>query len=498
MFINSIFSIYISEVKVENSYPSEHNFGKYYVYTDEITPFDFTSDSNRECVIFGYAVNVLTGEFEHLSQRILDDSNDIQGVIDYERHLGGKYLILYTDSTGYYMLGDATCSIPIYYCVDPDSFVCASNPYDIIKRYDLIPDLRLQKIRDSGNISQAMPYDVTEYSEIKQLLPNHFLNFNKCESNRFVNFSVKQDPMTVSDATVLVAPMIQRIVDLYNRNFQLHCPITSGRDSRVVLAYLSKISDKKITSYTIKHKEHDDNTQDVKIPKQLTESVSMDHFQIEDVEVAESDKLKVDMILGNNRYSPRTLMIAQTIKQHCQGGAVVNGDIIGQVGKCSLHRDIREIFATPRYFRCKLHNYSSESLAELKKWMQEIKSSGEKINLFDLFSVESRLGRWAGQENLIYNSIGQIYLNIFNSRSIIYIWSGVPRKLRKKSLLHINLINEKEPALLNVPFETDESLCARISKSTAMLYLLSSYMKHFMERIRFYRRKKHEKTNNNC
>ena len=50
-------------------------------------------------------------------------------------------------------------------------------------------------------------------------------------------------------------------------------------------------------------------------------------------------------------------MIANTIKCNFGDGAVLNGDIMGQVGKCSLHRDIPEIFATPSYFRCKLHNH---------------------------------------------------------------------------------------------------------------------------------------------
>ena len=490
MFEDGAFSFCISASDVVEGYKKQCSFGKYNFYTDDSTPCAFFSSTVRECIIFGYAVDVFNGESDNLANKILESTSEINDVIEYERKLGGKYVILYRDSEGYYIIGDATCSIPVYYlCEASHDIVCSDNPKVISRMLQLTPNPALEKIRKSGDVSQAMPYDITEYSEIKQLLPNHYLNCDERKAVRFVNSKEKQSAVSVNDATDIVLPMIERIVGLYNERFDLHCPITSGRDSRVVLAFLSSINSQ-IAAYTMNHGKTKADLQELSIPMRLTQEISVCYDQINDSEVTCEDIKEADEILGCERYSKRTLMIAKTVKNHCNGRAIVNGDIIGQVGKCSLHRDIRNIFATPRYFRCKLHNYSSEALTELKKWIEEINESGEKTNLFDLFSVENRLGRWAGQENLIYNSVGQIYLNIFNSRSIIYIWSAVPRKLRKKSLLHIDLISEKQPSLLNVPFEKDESLFVKISKSTATLYLLSSYAKHYMERMKFYRRNK--------
>jgi hypothetical protein len=65
--------------------------------------------------------------------------------------------------------------------------------------------------------------------------------------------------------------------------------------------------------------------------------------------------------------------------------------------------------------------------------------------------MESRMGRWAAQENLIYGLIGQKYLNIFNSRSIIYPWTRVPRKDRKRSKIHQELIALTYPELMQIP-----------------------------------------------
>lgn len=483
-----VFSYYISESDIEiEELKHKHSFGKYTMLTDSRTPFSHACNDNSECTIFGYAVNVFTREIGSLADKIISCCSDISEVIEFEKSLGGKYLILYRHEEQYYFLGDATYSIPAFYNINGE-FACTSNLHYLVDQYGYLPDQKLQSIRESGDISQAMPFDVTQYSEIKQLLPNHYLSVNGREAIRFINSVQSQVTLTVDEATELATPLIEAMCEFYNQRFIIHCPITSGRDSRVVLAFLSAQGED-VHCYTIRHPEHNEDNQDIVIPKLLCAENHIPYEQIKDVTVSEALKRKMDHLLGENHYSPRTLRIVQTIYEHYGSGAIINGDIIGQVGKCSLHRDIPLCFATPNYFRCKLHNYSKESKRQLELWLEEIKNSGECVNTFDLFSIENRMGRWAAQENLIYNSIGQIYLNVFNSRSIIYLWTAVSRKERKKSSIHIDLIKKKMPELLEIPFESDESMIIRLSKANGLTYLLSSYAKYYMERMKYKRGK---------
>ncbi len=483
-----IFSYYISESDIEiEELTHKYSFGKYNVLTDSRTPFLHDDNDKSECAIFGYAVNVFSRASESLATEIVSRCSSIADVIAFEKNLGGKYIILYRNKEQYYILGDATCSISVFYNTAGE-FSCSSNPQYIVKQFGYCPDQSLQAIRDSGEISQAMPYDVTQYRKIKQLIPNHYLVSERREAERFVNLAQSQQAITVEKATELVAPMIETICDFYKSKFKIYCPITSGRDSRVVLAFLTE-KNKALQCYTIRHHEHHEDTQDIVIPKQLCAENYIPYEQIDDVTVSEDLKSEIDHLLGEKNYSLRTLRIAQTVKEHYGDGAVINGDIIGQVGKCSLHRDIPLCFATSGYFRCKLHNYSSESKKQLKLWLEEIKKAGECVNTFDLFSIENRMGRWAAQENLIYNSIGQLYLNVFNSRSIIYLWAAVSRKERKMSSIHVSLIKKKMPKLLEVLFESDESTVIRLSKANGMTYLLSSYAKYYIERAKFKREK---------
>lgn len=491
-----VFSYCISENGMEApELTSCRRFGKYTVQTDSRTPWQCVWKENRGCAIFGLAVNVCTGQRDVLAQTILSQCAGIEQVVEFERQLGGKYLILFADQEQYFVLGDATCSIPVCYYTG-DGFACSGNPQYLVNYFGETPDPSLQKIRESGEISQAMPFDITPYRRIRQLIPNHYLSVNRKSALRFVNSPCPQQELSVEEATDRAEPMIQAICDLYTSRFSIHCPITSGRDSRVVLAFLAG-GGARIPCYTLRHPEHRGQEQDLVIPQRLCAENNLPYEQIPDGTVSRELKQEMDRLLGQGQYAPRTLRLAQTIKEHCGEGAIVNGDLIGQVGKCSLHRDIPQCFATVGYFRCKLHNYSAGAKKYLNLWLREIRSSGECVNPFDLFSIENRLGRWAAQENLIYNTIGQVYLNVFNSRSILYTWTAVSRKERKQSLLHLDLIQRKMPSLLAVPFESDESKLIRLSKANGLTYLLASYAKYGIQSIKFKMGKKNEKADYN-
>ena len=488
MMNRSVFSYFMTETESAGELAFlassvKREFGKYTLYTDQNTPFSSAHDTDRACAIFGLAVNVVSGKGEDLAREIAGTCKSIADVVVYERDLGGKYVIFFRDHEQYYVLGDATCSIPIFYNQE-GAVTCSCNDRAIADAHGYCLDDALMKIRKSGEISQAMPSDITVWRQVKQLLPNHYLDLNRQRAVRFVNATVAQKRVSVEEATAETLPMIERLLALYLENYKVYCPITSGRDSRAVLAFLKK-SGAPFSCYTIRHPEHHDNTQDIVVPVELCKREEIEHRLVEDLNVPDELKREMDTLLGEGHYSLRTLRIAHTIREYFGDGAVINGDIIGQVGKCSLHRDIPAMFATPSYFRCKLHNYSREAKTCLAEWLRAIKQSGERVNPFDLFSIENRMGRWAAQENLIYNTLGQAYLNIFNSRRIIYVWTAVARKKRKTSMLHVDYIKKAHSALLDVPFERDEGLVFRLSKSTWLTYLLSSYAKYYIEKRKY-------------
>lgn len=477
---DSIFSYYICKGNVMPNDAEHHvRVGEFSVCMSEKTLYEFREEGDVSCLIIGLAtcVSEEIGGMDWLWKHC----HNIESFVEAEKFLGGKYVLFLRMKEQYYVMGDATCSIPVFYVKDESGAMCSCYAYQMANEMHLTPDETLLKIRESGDSSKIMPSDYTIWKEVKRLLPNHYLNLNEKRAVRIVNHHCAQSILTVEEAAERTVPCIKLLADFYLNKFSIACALTSGRDSRAVLAVLG--CNKQMPVYTIKHEEFGDNTPDIVVPRLIAEHADLNYQQIKDVELKATDIAEADSVLGKDNYSKRTLMLAHTIKHYLGGNAVINGDIIGQVGKCSLHRDIPLCFATPAYFLCKLHNYSKEAKEGLRLWMQEIEESDEHVNSFDLFSIENRMGVWAANENEIYNLVGQYYLNIFNSRSIIYEWTRVDRKERKVSAIHLAIIKKLHPELLEIPFEP-ASIFEKIAKYNGMSYLMASYLKYYIGKIK--------------
>ena len=491
---NNLFSFYLAlKGDDKNVFKCNIGFGKYRLSYSPQTYISKASNKDSELIILGDAVDLHSGKSLELAHLLLENVSDIQSLINREYYIGGKYVVFYRCHTNYYIIGDATCSIPINYTYLTDhGLVCASNLWDIIMRCRFEKDEHLLRIRNGGDVYQAMPFDYTVYKEVKQLLPNHYLEATseKVTASRFINQPRPKSSVTPEEAAKRTAPWIKIMTKFYTQRYDVCCPITSGRDSRVVLAFLRNL-DKSVPCFTMRHESHSGKEQDLVIPVELCRKMDLSHNQIEDVHPSEEMLREVNATLGDGVYAPQTLKIANTVQTFCQGRAILNGDIIGQVGKCSLHRDVPQSLASPSYFMCKLHNYSKEAKKALKEWLDEIRGSQETVSAFDLFSVENRMGRWAAQENLIYNTIGQHYLNIFNSRCIIYMWTRVPRKVRKLSSIHIELIKLIDKDLLDVTFEVDNNL-VRLAKSSGFAYYCASFLKYWVQGYQYWTHKENK------
>ena len=236
-----------------------YKFGKYFFHCSGKTAVDFSEKGESAILIFGDVVHTKTGKSWNLAEEALNTVRNIDELLEFEKDLGGKYLILYKTSTDYFLLPDATCSIPVYYCIIDSKGICSDLCEYIASRYGFIENRTLRKVRDFSDISQAMPYNRTTYSEILALLPNHYLSFSTLKSNRIINSDCAQEPLTSKAATKEVLPRILTLTNYYISKYNVCCPITGGRDSRVVLALLTKTGNNP-RCYTIVHNrnKHDD------------------------------------------------------------------------------------------------------------------------------------------------------------------------------------------------------------------------------------------------
>ena len=481
LFSSALYSFFITKQSLDkSSYKQRMTVGDYFVYLSRCTDYVYKERGNCKCLIIGDACCL--AEDKEAIDWLLEHADTIENLSEAENFLGGKYVIFAQIKEDYYLLGDATGSVPVFYADINGSFVGASNDYQIATDYQLEPDKGLLKMREQANAAHTMPFDKTIWKEIRRLLPNHYVNVSKRSIYRIVNALQEQSVLSAEEAAAKTIPSIKRLVHYYAERYAIACPLTSGRDSRVVLAFLGSSPDMPV--YTMKHAEFSDTTQDITVPLEIAKHIGLNYQQVEDILLPQQLVDVADGFFGKGNYSLRTLMLAHTINHYFGNYAVINGDIIGQIGKCSLHRDISLKYATPSYFRCKLHNYSDAAKKELQAWKNDVYASDETVNIFDLFSIENRMGVWAADENIIYNAIGQHYLNIFNSRSIIYEWTRVDRGVRKNAEIHKAIIRILNPKLLDLPFERTGRM-EGLAKYNGMTYLVASYVKHVVESLKF-------------
>ncbi len=472
---NSLFTFFLCYKSESFTALPEHiEFDNYQLYLSKKTEANIAEQNGRTIVIIGLCVDSKGEIKDNIPAYILNNTNSLGDILTIEGRFAGKYVLIYKEDDNLYAIGDATCSIPVNYCIC-EQFAVSSSSELIAFHFGFIHSSEYLKIRKASDVSQAMPYNITLYKEIEQLLPNHYYDTSKNTSFRFSLNRCSNS--SIEYAAKRTVELVDNITKEYVRKYDLICPLTSGKDSRVVLAFLRKhVSN--LICYTIRHKKFKANEPDLTIPKEITNELGIEYKQIDDLEVPEEIIRLFDNFFGEGLYSKYTLMNAYTIKENFKDYAIINGDIIGQIGKSSLHRNIPEKWASTEYFMCKLHNYSKKAKNYLRNWYVSAKKA-EDVSTLDRFSWEIRLGRWAGQENFIYNNMSVPYLNIYNCRNIIIAWTQIDRELRKDSRLHIEILSDIYSELLRFSFGSEINLFHKIVKTNYLFFFISSFIKHW-------------------
>ena len=444
-------------------------------------------DAGNEITIIGTCVDAL-GELDEA--RILDlllqtCPDGIEAVYRKSDRLAGKFVVCVQNQDGRYLFGDATGALSIYYAAGEEAPIFLASWDNIIaKTLGFSPDPVLLEVRNSSDYSQPMPYDVSVYQQIKALLPNHYLDLDRRRPVR-VPF-LPCSPRSAEQAAAESAPLIRNIISAYRTRYSLICPLTGGYDSRVVFAFLREQCPD-LRCYTFRHTNFTETHADLIVPAQICKELGVEYMTIPDEHADETFLSDFQAVAGP--YGGKDMLdLAYTYIRHNRGFTMVNGDIIGQIGKSVLGNALPVCLATPKYLQCKVHNFSSHCSELLKAHLQDLKSCGERPLIYDLFAMESRLGRWAAQSGTWLGLCGMSALNIFNCREIIRLWSSVDRKQRTKAIIHKELYGLSDRRLLKYPINPTSRW--KHVKEFPILYWAATYVKFYLQKRQFRARTK--------
>lgn len=445
-------------------------------YTDATAVYHAISEE-CEIAIIGLCVDAygMIDREDLASETIRSPEHTIEAVYEFSNRFGGKYVVIYSDSIGCYIFGDATCSIPINYSGSLLQGKIFISPFDRMtgEYFGYEPDPQLLKMRQSADPAQTMPGDLTPYRQVKALLPNQYLNLVTGEPIRR-EITVPELPF---DETINRSISISKnLAKEFSKHYKIICPLTSGYDSRVVLSILREISSDP-ECFTTRFSTEETEDDDIRIASSLCQKEGISHriFGIYDLP---ADYLASVNDAAGLINSTQTIQEAYSYLIEAGEKARINGNIIGQIGKSSVTNTVPDSLATASFLTCKIHNRDRQCRTEMEEYIGELKKSSDRI--CDLFAYENRCGRWGGQEEALYSICGMNSLNIFNCRELILYWISIPRKQRVKNAIHLTMIQRTNPEMMNEPFNPGDRFS--FLKNNWMFYYIATYAKQMLVR----------------
>jgi hypothetical protein len=319
---------------------------------------------------------------------------------------------------------------------------------------------------DMGMREYYFPADVTLYSEIKHLPPNHYLDLSNQSCHRFFPCDPRPEQST-EVAADRAATMLKNVVEGAQRRFPLSLGLTAGMDSRLVLAATKAIS-QDVFYYTVAHPirmkdpKSPESDPDVNIAKKLCERLGLRHHLIwSEISIEGTDferLLQRQTSLPHLFFGEWAYALLGTYPEQR----------VALTGSCS------EAARLKWYRKASLPTISADKISDLygwqlsrnefvlqsiEKWLQTAKPSCEKsgFEILDLFYWEFKMGRWLSQ-NLTELDLVQEVMCPFNCRELITTMMSTPwndRSFYTHFRLQRIMLSKLWQECLSLPWKTD-------------------------------------------
>jgi hypothetical protein len=398
-------------------------------------------------------------------------------LIEGARFAAGRWVILAFDGEKSCIFTDPCGFRTVFYGRLENRIFCASQPGLIHEQIELCPDVdpeKLEYLRSNLYLSGENTWIGTEtpYLGVFHLLPNHFLDLNEARQTRFYPKKQVLKVLTLDEVVEKACSILQGTIKALTLRDKLALPITSGFDSRVLLAASKNVlSDCHCYIYGLKslHEEHPD----ILIPKKMSERFGFP-FEIvyADFQVPDWFGNMLSSNVTNSRNLPKTSIIYhqlmsgdERVNINGNGSEICRNyfDHYGRRSKGKLNSPVlsRLILGSgrkPKYI-----------IKKLTEWMNDLgELTTGSFNLLDYLYWEQRLGNW-GAQFPSEQDVAREEISPFNCRELLEILVAAPRRYRiaPSYKLYRKLIQRMWPELLDYPF--NPHLSSKISSLKQML-----------------------------
>jgi hypothetical protein len=470
-----------SSIKIlENSM----KIGEYFFQYDD-NNIQSIKNGNNELIIFGVFVDSDRRMSPLEIMNLLVNSTSIDEFITNSKKLAGRFIIVFKNKNLIYVLPDACSTIKVCYSNTNEGVYVSSEPKIIADLLKYTESGKSTEIYESTVSYNPLPNDMTMYDEIKLVLPNHYLLCTVGEMRRYYPNRVSSK-ISFEDAVDKSIELLTNIMVELNKNYEISIPLTSGVDSRTVLA-MSKDIHNDVQYYTFRHSRYNESSADLVIPQKIALDFKLKYEIIEHELIPREVYELYDMSIGRF-YNNKIVQNAWTYSNSSQSKRIYLTGDISPLAKSSFGMDLPEFFATTSYLVTKTHNFSKANKDEVRRWIREVEQfvNLSSISKFDLFFWEQRCGRNVSDVFSVMDKYC-LGISIFNCRELIETWLQVPRKFRNNGELHKAIIKKAWPELLDYEFNPKPKY--RVSFNGTTSKYVAVRFKFYLDKSKYYLKK---------
>ena len=246
--------LFTDDVIDEEAYPfyglwQQQKFGRYTLFVSSKQQYFQYEKENKTYILVGHAydpIDMIADENEIL-KRLAEQAN--KGAFQrFFNQLTGIFTLICITEESVYLVGDATCMQTTFYGLLQNHLVISSHTNLIGDLYNLEWDSYVKELthyRFFKLLGNSLPGDITQFKEVKRIVPNHYIQFNNqsITIKRFYTPRGKQLEKTqiVKQAGELLHSNLALITQKWQKPA---ISMTGGCDSKTTLACAKGLYDR--------------------------------------------------------------------------------------------------------------------------------------------------------------------------------------------------------------------------------------------------------------
>jgi hypothetical protein len=437
-----------------------------------------THQDNKSIALLGFVVDPDNPHATNsdIINRLIQSFSVCDDLFEHTDKFGGRWILIVNDGQEIRSFNDVTGLRQIFYTdVHQTKDVwCGSQPDLIAKILNLQMD---EEAVDFINWFQLKneeywwPGDSSPYKEIKHLLPNHYLNLETGQCYRYWP-NKGLDELSLDEAIEKIPRILSGLMQSASNRFDLVLALSSGLDSRLVLASCKEIRHK-ISFYSGTRPEVPKNHPDIEVPSRLLSKLDLKH-DIIDHDVKLRNEF-IEIFKSNVPFAHeirRASAMQANLDYYNQSKVGVTGNV-SEVGRCFYRLPASDEQVTaPKLSSLTQMGDHPFAIRFFEEWLLGL---GEiyNLNVLDLFYWEQRIGNWFAMNCLEFDIAWQDIFTPYNNRSLLIDLLSVDEKYRRppKYKLYQKLIFSLWPEVLCEPINPHKRRGLKYLKKCSMRYI---------------------------